>query len=254
MPTEFLIRFFFDGSFDIFSSKFGSLSRLAESTPVGSMPSALISLSSIICRSSLFLSIHQTAPAASQAFVSTEWTICAVSNPRVLRVFKRWRSVGVEKMIGVGVVSNEAKSESRPEALGKGVDGLSVGEPVSDRIDDTERRFVRAGVRRGCDGGATLELERADQRRGEGALYLGRSSLFSSTTVAGCVLTNREGRDSISGTGVLRIVELLGWRCNEPLDGTLLAVLSNGSLINSSGVVGVEDTKSGCLIKGESDS
>ena len=76
-------------------------------------------------------------------------------------------------MIGVGVVSNEAKSESRPEGFGKGVDALSVlGEPGSERIDDTERRFVRAGVRRGWDGGGALALEGPDQIRGEGALCL----------------------------------------------------------------------------------
>lgn len=159
-------------------------------------------------------------------------------------------------MIGVGVVSNEAKSESRPERLGKGVDALSVvGEPDSERIDDTERRFVRAGVRRGCDGGGTLEWP--DQIRGEGALYLGRFSPFSSITTVGClspVFANREDRDSRSDGGVLRIVELLGWRCNEPPEIMLLAALSKGSLRDSSGVVGVEDIKSGCLIKGESDS
>jgi hypothetical protein len=212
MPTEHLFGFF-DGSLeDDLSSKFSSL-WLDESTPVGSIPSALGSLSSRTCRSSLFLSIHQTAPAASQAFVSTEWTICAVSNPRVLRVFKRWRSVGVEKMIGVGVVSNEAKSESRPEGPGKGVDVSVVGEPDSERMDDTERRFVRAGVRRGCDGGGALALAGPDQIRGEGALCLVRSSAFSSITVAGClspVFTNREGSESRSEAGVLRMVELLG--------------------------------------------
>ena len=88
MPIEQLFRFF-DGSLeDSLSSKFGSL-MLDESTPVGSRPSALVSLSSRMRRSSLFLSIHHTAPAASQAFVSTEWTIWAVSKPRELRVFKR---------------------------------------------------------------------------------------------------------------------------------------------------------------------
>ena len=57
-------------------------------------------------------------------------------------------------MIGVGVDNNEAKSESPPERVGKGVDALSVaGEPDSERIDDTERRFVRAGVRIGWVGG-----------------------------------------------------------------------------------------------------
>jgi hypothetical protein len=167
MATEDLFRFF---DVDSLSSKFGSLSWLDESASGKSILRELASLSSDICRSSLFLSIHQTAPAASQAFVSTEWTIWAVSNPRVLRVFKRRRSVGVEKMIGVGVDSKEAKSESRPERFGKGVDALSVvGEPVSERIDDTERRFVRAGVRIECDGGGALAMEGPDQRRGEGA-------------------------------------------------------------------------------------
>jgi hypothetical protein len=250
MPTEDLFRFFFD--VDGLSSKFGSLSWLDESACIAR---ALASLSSKIYRSSFFFSIHQTAPAASQAFVSTEWTIWAVSNPRVLKVFKRWRSVGVEKMIGVGVDNNEAKSDSRPERLGKGVDALSVaGEPESERIDDTERRFVRAGVRIGCGGGGALALAGPDQRRGEGAV---QSSPFSSITVVGClsaVFASREGRDSRSEANVLRIVELLGWRCNEPPDRIRLAVLSKGSLVDSSGVVGVEDIKSGCLIKGESDS
>jgi hypothetical protein len=161
-------------------------------------------------------------------------------------------------MIGVGVDSNEAKSDC-PERFGKGVDALSVtGEPDSERIDDTERRFVRAGVRRGCDGGGALALGGPDQRRDEEALFMVWSSSFSSVTVVGDGLStafiNRIGRDSSSEADVLRIVELLGWRCNEPLDKMILAVLSKGSLIDSSGVVGVEDIKSGCLIKGESDS
>ena len=73
MPTEDLFRFFFD--VDGLSSKFGSLSWLDESASVETIVSELASLSSKIWRSSLFLSIHQTAPAASQAFVRTEWTI-----------------------------------------------------------------------------------------------------------------------------------------------------------------------------------
>lgn len=110
--------------------------------------------------SAFFFSIHQTAPDASHASVKTECTICAVSNPSMLRVLSSSLSTGVENMIGVGVLNSETKSRSRPDGSGMGVGVLSaVGEAGSDSMDETERRFVRAGVRTGCIGGAFDELE-----------------------------------------------------------------------------------------------
>ena len=57
--------------------------------------------------------------------------------------------------MGVGVLSREAKSISWLDGKGSGVGVLSaVGEAGSERVDDTDRRLVRAGVRTGCPGGA----------------------------------------------------------------------------------------------------
>lgn len=63
--------------------------------------------------------------------------------------------------MGAGVESKEEKSRSWPDGGGMGVVvALSVvGDPGSDSVDETERRFVRAGVRRGCAGGIFEELE-----------------------------------------------------------------------------------------------
>jgi hypothetical protein len=59
----------------------------------------------------------------------------------------------VENIIGAGVFKSEEKS-----CGGRGVSGLSVvGEEGSERVEETERRFVRAGVRAGRAGGPLEE-------------------------------------------------------------------------------------------------
>lgn len=93
--------------------------------------------------------------------------------------------MGVENIIGVGVVNKDAKSRSRAEGRGTGVGVLStVGEAGSDKVDDTERRFVRAGVRIECAGGA-LDPEELDQDNGDSLRDFLLSSSSSSITVAG---------------------------------------------------------------------
>ncbi len=68
-------------------------------------------------------------------------------------------------MTGVLDASSDRKSMSREEGVGNGVGILSrIGDPVSDMTEDTDRRFVRAGVRTGRVGGP-LEL---DRNKGEG--------------------------------------------------------------------------------------
>lgn len=67
--------------------------------------------------------------------------------------------------MGAGVLNNEAKSKSC-ESTGRAEKFFSVGEPASDMMEDTDRRFVRTGVRVGNAGGAfeedvvAVELER----------------------------------------------------------------------------------------------
>jgi len=98
--------------------------------------------------SSFLRNIHQMAPAESHACERTEWTICAVSKPKDAKVLSKYLSVGVENMTGVFAVNKVTKSKSRAEGIGKGVGVLSrVGEPESERMEETERRLVRAGVR-----------------------------------------------------------------------------------------------------------
>ena len=106
-------------------------------------------------RSAFRFSIHHSAPVASHASLRTEWTICPVSKPRALIELRRSRSSGVEKIIGAGVLSTDEKSCGRT-----GAEDLSkVGVAGSDSVDDTERRFVRAGVRVGRTGGVLEELD-----------------------------------------------------------------------------------------------
>lgn len=103
--------------------------------------------------SAFFLSIHQTAPAESQALVSTECTIWPVSKPQELSVLRSSRSRGVEKMIGVGRVNSEAKSKSRLSGGRSGVETPPAPESeLSESVEDIERRLVRAGVLSGCMG------------------------------------------------------------------------------------------------------
>jgi len=66
-------------------------------------------------------------------------------------------------MIGAGVFSKDAKSCGGSGAIGFSV----VGEDDSDSVDDTERRFVRTGVRMGSAGGS-LDVEDVGERWREG--------------------------------------------------------------------------------------
>lgn len=73
--------------------------------------------------------------------------------------------------MGAGVLRREAKSNPSPRGAGSKVGVFSgVGEPGSDRMEDTERRLVRAGVLTGNTGGA-LEPEEF-VRGGDGQLSL----------------------------------------------------------------------------------
>jgi hypothetical protein len=65
-------------------------------------------LSSSAFFSAFLLSIHHTAPLASQASLRTEWTICPMSKPIMLRLLSNLRSSGVEKSNGAGVDSKDA--------------------------------------------------------------------------------------------------------------------------------------------------
>lgn len=137
-------------------------------------------------------------------------------------MLSRSRSTGVEKMIGVGVLRSDAKSRSRLEGRGSGVGDLSaVGEAGSERVDETERRLVRAGVRTGWIGGAFDDPEELC-RGGVGLCALSSSSW----TVSGWLLVMiRWGSSDLR-----RVVSLaVRWR----------GVNSNGSSGVSSGVVGV---------------
>ena len=103
------------------------------------------------------------------------------------------------------------KSTSRPEGIGSGVGVLSpIGEPVLDMMEETERRFVRAGVRTRRLGGP-LELDVRIMGGGEACLTLSTSS---SAAVAGClsaVFASFEVRDLRSEQDIRRIVDSLEW-------------------------------------------
>ena len=152
-------------------------------------------------RSAFFFIIHQMALAASHASVRTLCTSCAVSNPRVLRLFNRLRSKGEEKAKADFCFIIETKS-GRLGAMRAGMGGENVvgdvgGELV--RVEDTDRRLVRTGVRVGYDdGGRMEELEpleggplEADPRRSRAGEGIGSrmnwpSESSSSGTVAIC--------------------------------------------------------------------
>ena len=147
-------------------------------------------------------------------------------------------------MIGVGVVRSEAKSSWDVEG-GRGVGVLSNSpKRFSDSTEDIDRRLVRAGVRI-VDGGA-LEPDELDHEIGRSRTDFTDlvSGMSSSGTVSGC-LVSREDRDSMSDMDVRRIVVELGLSCK------VLMVLSNGSDMASSGVVGVDDSMFWPLEKGE---
>jgi hypothetical protein len=87
----------------------------------------------------------------------------------MLSEFNSSLSTGEENIMGAGVPSNVEKStRSRPAAVGKDW-GLwevaTVGEmgPSSERVEEMDRRFVRAGVRTWV-GGCFCELEEWDLR------------------------------------------------------------------------------------------
>lgn len=147
-------------------------------------------------------------------------------------------------MIGVGVVRREAKSRWDVEG-GRGVGVLSNSpKTFSDSTEDIDRRLVRAGVR--IVAGGALEPDELDHEIGRSRTDLTDlvSGTSSSGTVSGC-LVSREDRDSMSDIEVRRIVVVLGLSCK------VLMVLSNGSDIASSGVVGAEDSMFWPLEKGE---
>lgn len=215
IPTETLLRFFL-GVFCLAGAGVASLgpdtrSAIDSSISLGQATAGAAESKSWSWKvfSSFFRSIHHIAPAASQAFDRTECTICAVSRPSEASVLSNCRSGGVVKITGVRAESSVWKSRSREAAIGNGVGVFSVvGEPDSDIIDETDRRFVRAGVRTGWEGGGALALNMS----GDGACFLGRSSCPSSMTVAGClsiVFANRDDTDSKSDAANLRIVESL---------------------------------------------
>ena len=115
-----------------------------------------------------------------------------MSKPSALRVLSSSRSRELENIIGVGVLSREAKLISCARGGAN-----PVGE--SDKVDETERRFVRAGVRIGYVGGI---LEPVEFRREEGEDEPAGLSLSASSsgTVSGCLLPleSLEYRDSWS--------------------------------------------------------
>ena len=71
-------------------------------------------------------------------------------------------------MMGAGVPSNVEKStRSRPGTTGKdwgSWEAVSMGEvgASSESVEETDRRFVRAGVRTGWVGGCFCEVEEWD--------------------------------------------------------------------------------------------
>lgn len=116
------------------------------------------------CLSAFFFSIHQSALAASQASVNTECTIWPVSNPIRLSVLRRFRSRSVEKANGALTPICAEKSGSFVLPRGAIGGGDTVGEPGGElvRLDETERRFVRTGVRVGKEEGGREEEEPRD--------------------------------------------------------------------------------------------
>lgn len=114
--------------------------------------------------SAFFFSIHQSALAASQASVNTECTIWPVSNPIRLSVLRRFRSRSVENANGALTVICAEKSGSFVLPRGAIGGGDTVGEPGGElvRLDETERRFVRTGVRDGKEEGGREEEDPRD--------------------------------------------------------------------------------------------
>ena len=149
---------------------------------------------SIALRSAFRFNIHQSAPVASQASARTECTIWPVSKPSPHKLFSNSRSSDVENINGAGVLSREEKSG------GIETSDFSRG-ACSDSVDDTERRFVRTGVRIGIAGGPLLELcdvvvARDNEGRMSGASGVVSMSEFSSSwTLLMGTFSNRETMD-----------------------------------------------------------
>lgn len=101
-------------------------------------------------------------------------------------------------MIGAGVMSKDEKLRSASFCGAGNVGIFSVPVIVdvvcsfsgSERVEDTERRFVRAGVRTVCTGGAAERPEELVRWRwrlsGISRAMSSSSSWLSSVTVSGC--------------------------------------------------------------------
>lgn len=111
-----------------------------------------------------FLSIHHTAPAESQASLSTLCTICAVSNPSAARTFNSSRSIGVAKTTSALLAFCMALKKSGTGVEGSAAEdeGRCLGVPGGEMVEATERRLVRAGVRVGSGGTIDPEGTRFD--------------------------------------------------------------------------------------------
>lgn len=89
--------------------------------------------------SALSLSCHQTAPAASHAWVRTECIICPVSKPSSAMESRSCFSSAVEK---AGTAADDSKAKK------SGSEGCSrCGRALSDMVLPMDRRLVREGVR-----------------------------------------------------------------------------------------------------------
>lgn len=105
-----------------------------------------------------------------------------MSKPSIDRLFSSSRSSGVEKIRGAGVFSIDEKSCS------VGNEDLSRGR-WSESVDDTERRFVRTGVRVGNAGGALFEpWEVVVVRDKEGLMGIASDPISASDGSSSCTL------------------------------------------------------------------
>jgi len=132
-------------------------------------------------------------------------------------------------MIGAGVVKTEAKLISL--SFG-GMTSCVLSEfPFSESVEETERRFVRAGVRNGGKGGADRDPEEVVRCLRKGRL---ESSCSSSATVSG------KGRIGLVlwASKDFRMVVSLRLRCI--VEGFARSGISKGSSDDGSGVVGAE--------------
>jgi len=129
---------------------------------MGTFRAVWVTSSNVIC-SSFLHNTHHKAPAESHAQLNAECTIWAVSKPREAKAFNKqrgkpaWRTGRWQQRYKIYVAGGRA---------GNGVGVLSrMGDPVSDMTEETDRRFVRVGVRTGRVGGP-LELEVRSKEEG----------------------------------------------------------------------------------------